>query len=94
MGGRRDALLTVGLVLLAGWLGFSQDHLWPMWRHDAQRTGRSQLVGPARASDVESEVILQGSLPHQDYIYQPVIDREGTLYFLGKLKGCTCTWPT
>jgi len=66
------------------------DNLWPMWLHDSQRTGRSSLAGPGRASEIEVVPLIQGQ--QNDLMESPVIDSEGILYLPARINGLQGIW--
>lgn len=68
------ALVAVVLLSWSG-TGYAQDEPpWPMFHHDAQRTGKSQFTGP-------SESLLKWSYRVQSNIRSsPVVDSDGAIY--------------
>jgi parallel beta-helix repeat protein len=56
---------------------------WPMFRHDAQHTGRSPFVGPG-AETPEVHVLVEGGQDN-DYISTPIIGSDGTLYLTARI---------
>ncbi len=52
-------------------------HIWPMFQHDAQRTGRSPYVGP---KSQEPEVQIFSSEGYSDFASAVAIGADGTIY--------------
>ena len=60
-------------------------HIWPMFQHDAQHTGRSSFVGPGISENPQITTLIGGS--DTDWFYAPMIGSDGTLYFVGTVNG-------
>ena len=76
-----------GIALLLGHAGFAAAQpaasSWPLFHGDAQRTGRTAIVGPASPTNVRVAYEAFGSMRGS-----PVVGPDGTVYFAQGRKLC------
>jgi outer membrane protein assembly factor BamB len=70
-----SALTIILSVPISSWAAQSGDSSWPMFGHDAQHTGRSQVIGP------QTDNIKWAFATASNTMGDIVVDEEGTIYF-------------
>lgn len=62
------------------------EHPWPMFQHDPKHTGQSPYFGP-QTNNIKWIFEADKWYENDSYVYSPVINKNGTIYFTSNLPG-------